>query len=256
MPMTQMQFRLSGFTFQPSWLGFLILLLCVPTFIKLGLWQLNKAHLKQEIQTSYNAAQDHLAQSFPQHEEHWDRWNYKKVKLSGRYETQYQILLDNQVEQSRGGFHVITPLKIEGREEYVLVNRGWVPGEDHHNTLPDIQTPSDNLEVVGLVWQPSKKIFTLESDAQKAQWQTVWQHMDMQRYQASVPIKILPVVIKLDAASAAGGFVRNWQLPAEKIATNMGYAYQWFGFAIASVLIFLYTSIKKNETNPHEPKAD
>jgi len=27
---------------------------------------------------------------------------------------------------------------------------------------------------------------------------------------------VLPVVIKLDAKSQAGGFVRNWQLPAEK----------------------------------------
>lgn len=245
MAMTQMQFRLSDFSFKPSWLGFLILLVCVPTFIKLGLWQLNKAHLKQEIQNSYNAAQDHLAQSFPQQVQDWSQWNYKKVKVSGHYETQYQILLDNQVEQSRGGFHVITPLKIEGRDEYVLVNRGWVAGTDNHSAVPDIQTPTDKLVVIGLVWQPSEKIFTLETAAQKTQWQTVWQHMDMKRYQTSVPITVLPVVIKLDAASDAGGFVRNWQLPAEKIATNMGYAYQWFGFAIASVLIFLYTSIKR-----------
>ncbi len=74
--------------------------------------------------------------------------------------------------------------------------------------------------------------------------------MDMARYQKIVPIRILPLVIKLDAKSTAGGFVRNWQLPPSKIATNMGYAYQWFGFAIASVLIYLFTSIKKaNNTN-------
>jgi len=69
--------------------------------------------------------------------------------------------------------------------------------------------------------------------------------MDLKRYQNSVAIKVLPIVIKLDTKSNAGGFVRNWQLPADKIATNMGYAYQWFGFAVASILIFLYTSIRK-----------
>jgi surfeit locus 1 family protein len=31
----------------------------------------------------------------------------------------------------------------------------------------------------------------------------------------------------------------------ERIATNMGYAYQWFGFALAALLIFLYMSISK-----------
>ncbi|MNG39039.1 hypothetical protein D3C84_1269540 [compost metagenome] len=69
--------------------------------------------------------------------------------------------------------------------------------------------------------------------------------MDLERYQKSVAINMLPIVIKLDAKSNAGGFIRNWQLPADKIATNMGYAYQWFGFAIASILIFLYTSVRK-----------
>ena len=73
--------------------------------------------------------------------------------------------------------------------------------------------------------------------------------MDLERYQNSVAIKVLPIVIKLDTKSNAGGFVRNWQLPADKIATNMGYAYQWFGFAVASILIFLYTSIKKQAIN-------
>jgi surfeit locus 1 family protein len=245
MAMTQKQFRLSDLRFRPSWLGFIILIVCIPTFIKLGLWQLNKAHLKQNIQDSYNQSLDNAALNLPEKLENFDAWNYKKVKVSGTYHTQYQILLDNQVEQSRGGFHVITPLKIVGRDEYVLINRGWIAGSENHNILPELTTPEGKVEVIGLVWLPSKKIFTLESAAQKSKWQSVWQNMDMQRYQNSVPIKVLPVVIKLDPQSNAGGFVRNWQLPAEKIATNMGYAYQWFGFAIASILIFLFTSIKK-----------
>jgi surfeit locus 1 family protein len=251
MAMTQMQFRFSNYNFRPSWLGFLILIVCIPTFIKLGLWQLNKAQLKQQIQTSYNQSLGDQALSLPEQLDNLDSWNYKKVKISGHYNTQYQILLDNQVEQSRGGFHVITPLKIDGRDEYVLINRGWVAGNENHTVLPDVITPTAKVEVIGLAWLPSKKIFTLESDAQKAQWQTVWQNLNMQRYQSGVPIKVLPIVIKLDANSNAGGFVRNWQLPAEKIATNMGYAYQWFGFAIASLLIFLYTSVTK--VNPNSP---
>lgn len=223
----------------------LILMICVPTFIKLGLWQYGKAQSRQQIQSSYNASLEQEALSLPAQLDNPDAWKHKKVKTTGHYETRYEILLDNQIEGSRAGFHVLTPLKIEGRDEYVLVNRGWVPGGTTHDELPAISTPEHMIEVVGLAWVPAKKIFTLESEAQRNQWNRVWQHMDMTRYQRSVPIKILPVVIKLDKHSHAGGFVRNWQLPAEKIATNMGYAFQWFGFAIASILIFLYTSIKK-----------
>ncbi len=223
----------------------MVLIICVPLFIKLGLWQYNKAHLKQDIQNSYNESLDNEALNLPAQLDNLDTWKHKKVKIKGHYETEYQILLDNQVEGSRGGFHVVTPLKIEGRNDYVLINRGWIAGGATHTEIPLINTPEELLEIVGLVWVPSKKIFTLESKAQKSQWDKVWQHMDLERYQNSVAIKVLPIVIKLDSKSNAGGFVRNWQLPADKIATNMGYAYQWFGFAIASILIFLYTSIKK-----------
>ena len=245
MRMTQKQFRLSDYKFRPSWLGFLVLIVCVPLFIKLGLWQYNKARLKQEVQTSYNASLEYDALTLPAKLENLDAWKYKKIKITGHYETEYQILLDNQVEDSSAGFHVITPLKIEGRSDYVLINRGWIAGKATHTDLPAITTPEGTVEIVGLVWVPSKKIFTLESTQEKSQWNEVWQHMDLERYQKNVPINVLPIVIKLDGNSDAGGFVRNWQLPAEKIATNMGYAYQWFGFAVASILIFLYTSITK-----------
>ncbi len=245
MRMPQKQFRFSNYIFSLSWTGLLVLIICVPLFIKLGLWQYNKAELKQEIQSRYNASLDNEALSLPAKLDNLDDWKHKKVKIKGHYETEYQILLDNQVEDSRGGFHVLTPLKIEGRNDYVLINRGWIAGTATHTEIPLISTPDELVEIVGLVWVPSKKIFTLESKAQKNTWNTVWQHMDLERYQNSVAIKVLPIVIKLDTKSNAGGFVRNWQLPADKIATNMGYAYQWFGFAIASNLIFLYTSIRK-----------
>ena len=245
MRMTQKQFRLSDYKFSPSWLGVVVLIICVPLFIKLGLWQYNKAQLKQAVQTSYNASLDYDALSLPKKLDNLDMWKYKKIKITGHYETRYQILLDNQVEENQAGFHVLTPLKIEGRNDYVLINRGWVAGKATHTDLPQVSTPEDTLEIVGLVWIPSKKIFTLETAQEKRQWNEVWQHMDLERYQKSVPINLLPIVIKLDSNSNAGGFVRNWQLPAEKIATNMGYAYQWFGFAVASILIFLYTSIGK-----------
>ena len=245
MRMTQKQFRFCSYSFRPSWLGFAVLVICVSLFIKLGLWQYNKAKLGQQVQTSYNESLDHEALELPASLENPELWKYKKVKINGRYETEYQILLDNQVEDNRAGFHVLTPLKIEGRNDYVLINRGWIPGGARHEDLPAISTPEGPVEIIGLVWLPSKKIFTLESKSERAQWSKVWQNMDMERYQRSVPLHLLPVVIRLDAKSNAGGFVRNWQLPAEKIATNLGYAYQWFGFAVASILIFLYTSIHK-----------
>jgi surfeit locus 1 family protein len=264
--MKQLQFRMHRYVFQPTLIGIILTLICIPLFIKLGLWQYNKAQQKQAIHEAYDQAKLDEALIFPlglidNKQSNMDGWNYKKVAVQGVYETKYQFLLDNQVEGDRVGYHVITPLKIDNSSEYVLVNRGWILGKDTHTELPIFATPLGKQTVSGQVWIPSKKIFTLENKDDLTEvnrksvnqpWQPVWQNMDMDKYKRSVPLIISPLAIKLDQNSHAGGFVRNWQIPAERITSNLGYAYQWFGFAMAALLIFLYmstTEIKSENNN-------
>ena len=257
--MKQIQFRMHRYVFRPSLIGTIITMMCIPLFIKFGLWQYHKAQQKMAIQTAYNVAKSDEAFQFPlgainNKVINFTDWNYKKIKLTGVYEPKYQFLLDNQVEGNQVGFHVITPLKIDHTTQYVLVNRGWILGKDLHAELPQFNTPTGVQSVIGQIWVPSKKIFTLEANANgvvtgvnqnNLPWQPVWQNMNIGRYQHSVPFVVSDFAIKLDQASGAGGFVRNWQMPVERIATNIGYAYQWFGFAIATLLIYIYMSVTK-----------
>lgn len=235
-----------GFSFKPSLIGTLLTLLFIPLFIKFGLWQYHKAAQKQAIQVAYNEAEVDAAFKFPLDVLNPADWNYKKVSVSGVYDTKYQFLLDNQVEANRVGYHVITPLKINATH-YVLVNRGWILGKDTHSELPTFDTPAGVQTVTGQVWLPSIKIFSLEDKTlvsnHSQTLQPVWQHMDLDKYQRLVPFVVSPLLIKLDQNSAAGGFVRNWQVPTARIMTHIGYAYQWFGFAIATLLIYIYMSV-------------
>lgn len=246
-----MQFKFLSYEFKPSLVGMLMMVVLVALFVKLGFWQYGKATLKQEIQKEYQQSVKNGVQELSQHIHSSEKLQYQKVKTSGEYATKYQILLDNQVENSIAGYHVLTPLSIVGTDQYVLVNRGWIAGKTTHADVPVFDTPAGMQQVEGMVWLPSKKIFTLEDKAAPNQanqsWQQVWQHLDMERYRKIVPLKLLPVIIKLDAQSKAGGFVRNWQMPAERIATHLSYAYQWFGFAFAAIAIYLYMSFKRIE---------
>lgn len=255
--MKQLQFRIRHYVFKPSLLGILLTVICIPLFIKLGLWQYHKAQQKQLIQDAYSQSRTDAALPFPldlnsKTDVEIDAWKYKKVAVIGEYDRKYQFLLDNQVENDRAGYHVITPLKISGSNEYVLVNRGWILAKDRHEDVPVFDTPSGVQKITGQIWVPSKKIFTLENKAESDNHKTlqrVWQNIDIAKYQKLVPFKVSPAAIKMDAESAGGGFVRNWQIPMERIATNIGYAYQWFGFALAALLIFLYMSISKSSSN-------
>ena len=242
--MKQKQFALSNYKFRPSWLGAIILLICVPLFIKLGLWQYHKAILKQQIQAQYELNAKEELTSLPGKNGDLSALQYKKVRIKGTYDTKHQILIDNQVEGNQAGFHVITPMKIDGQMDEVLINRGWIAAKENRNDIPEVITPTNEVEVVGQLWLPSSKVFTLETNAQKNGETVVWQYLDISRFQKNMP-NLLPVIIKLDEKSDAGGFVRHWEMPPSKIASHLGYAYQWFGFAFASIVIYLFTSFKK-----------
>ncbi len=244
-----MQFKFLNFEFRPTLFGTLITLISIPIFINLGLWQHNKAMLKQSIQNELTKNASRGVIDLAGHLKAPEALQYQKVKVFGKYDTRYQLLIDNKVENDKPGFHVITPIKIQNSNLYVLVNRGWIMGKDKHTDIPNFDTPDGIQEIEGVVWLPSKKIFTLEAKnltpATANTWQLIWQNMDMAKYKNAVPVNVLPVIIKLDPKSDAGGFVRNWQINQDRIMTNLGYAYQWFGFAFAAFVIYLYMSIKR-----------
>lgn len=234
------------YRFRPRLLPTVATLLLALLFVRLGLWQLHKAEAKQALQAQFDRYLHETPVTLPAQIDNAEDWRYRHVKVTGSYETQYQILLDNQVENGDAGYHVITPLHIEGADRYILVDRGWIPAPSQHSDIPPVVTPEGVQQLSGNLWLPSTKIFTLGEPPADGKWQPVWQNMDMQRYLKSVPLKLYPLVIRLDPDSKAGGFVRNWPHPAERIETNLGYAYQWFGFAVTLVAIYLVLTFRRS----------
>lgn len=213
--------------------------------IKLGLWQYDKAALKQTLQTQLEERLKMPPTALPAEVSDMEAWRYRRVKFVGTYDTRHQVLLDNQVENTVAGYHVLTPMQVEGCKGYVLVDRGWVPGSADRK-VPVISAPQGRQEIEGDIWFPSSKFFSLEAPPPVGgNWQQVWQNMDMQRYASSVPFVVQTFVVRLDPKSGAGGFVRNWALPGEHITNHLGYAYQWFGFALTLFVIYIVLNVKR-----------
>jgi surfeit locus 1 family protein len=231
----------------------LVMALC----IKAGLWQYNKAESKKALQTQLSARLNEPAISLNDHVSDLrtgdiESLRFKRVKVSGNYDPRYQVLLDNQVDNTVVGYHVLTPMQIEGTKEYVLVNRGWIAGNPNR-IVPEVATPMGEQTIEGDIAVPLSRFFTLEDSASKEEKRKIednpiWQHIDMQLYAKSVPFAIQPFIVRLDSKSnAEGGFKRNWPLPAERISMHLGYAYQWFGFALTLLVIFIVLNVKKVE---------
>ncbi len=129
----------------------------------------------------------------------------------------------------------------------MLVNRGWIPASAEHRVVPDVATPTGIVELAGTAVVPGTRFFTLKADGETGGWQTVWQNLDLDRYAERVGFPIQPVVLQLDPDSTAGGFVREWPRPDERIQTNLSYAIQWWTFAATTVVLWLVFNIRRSD---------
>jgi surfeit locus 1 family protein len=241
--------------FRPPWIASLAVLLLLPGLIGLGVWQLQRAQEKRALQAQYDSragAQPLPLAPYPQEAADLQ---FRRVRARGVFEAHYQVLLDNRVYQGRPGYHVLTPLRIEGSEVRVLVNRGWVELGERRERLPAVEVPLDTVDIVGTATVPAERPFLLGTlEILRERGPTVWQQLDLERYTNSVPFKLQPIVILLDPQSATGGFTRDWARLDAGIAVHQGYAFQWFALAGALLVLYVYFG-RRAGRRPDQPEG-
>jgi len=228
---------------QVAILGGLLLAVLIPAFVSLGLWQWRKAESKTALQHELDSRSHDAPIVMPVQAVDAETLRYRRVILRGRYDAARQVLLDNQLHQEQAGYHAITPLRLTGSDMHVLIDRGWLPAPADHGMTPPAEVPAGEIEISGIAVVPARRFFNLMPQP-TAGWAPVWQNLDLERFCSAAPYPLQPVVIQLDAA-APGGFVRQWPRPDERADRHLSYALQWFGFAIASLGIWLYFLLRR-----------
>jgi len=220
--------------------GGALVALLVPLFVSLGQWQWHKAEAKHARQALLDRRAAEAPVQIGPTAVDAESLRYRHVTVRGHYEPARQILIDNRVHRERAGYHVVTPLRIEGSDMRVLVNRGWIPAAAEHRQVPRVDTPDERVELLATAIVPGTRFFVLAAEPAATGWQTVWQNLDLDRYRQTPGFPVQPVVLELDPASPGGGFVRDWPRPDARIERHIGYAWQWFGFAAATLGIWLF----------------
>lgn len=245
--------RVLAGSFRPTLWPTLAAALLIPLFLAAGHWQWNKAVLKAERQQQLDARGARSALAVPATPADAETLNYRKLVARGHYEPQFQILIDNRTHNGQAGYHVVTPLHVDGSDVRLLVNRGWIPAPGDRQQIPAFDTPTDPVQVKGMAIIPPARFFTLGSpnSVNGQAWQSVWQNLDLERYRASVGFPIQPVVLQLDPTTTGDdGFVREWQRPDERRFVNVGYALQWWGFAATTLVLWVVLSWRRRTPEP------
>ena len=226
----------------------LAFLLVLPVLIGLGFWQLDRAEQKIELQAQYDARLSETPITIGAALRQPAELQYHRVSISGYYDHSHTVYLDNRVHKGVPGYYVITPLRLDNSETRVLVNRGWVRLGTDRAKLPDVQPSRMLQQITGVATVPHAKVFRLApAEPIGKQWQQVWQHMSMKRFAEAVSYPVQPVVVLLDPASQAEGFVRQWRRFDAKVTIHQGYAFQWFSMAVVLVGIYAFYTLRRSK---------
>ena len=146
------------------------------------------------------------------------------------------VFLDNRQMNARPGFFVVTPLKLAGSGEAVLVQRGWSPRDfTDRARVPAVPTSSGEVEVAGQIAPPPARLYEFAGSASGPIRQNLY--LDAFSRELGVPLKPLSV-LQDDAPAAADGLLRQWPRPAVDVHKHYGYAFQWF--ALCALMAGLY----------------
>ena len=209
--------------------------------IALGTWQLGRGAEKRELSARF-AAQ---AAQPPVHvgpvELAADDVELRRVETRGVFEPRHAVYLDNRVRRGVPGYHVVMPLRIEGSDNHVLVNRGWIAAPAHRGELPQVRTPREQVGVTGIAVVPGRRMLELSSAVIEGQ---IWQNLTIERYRRAMPLRVQPFVLRQDSA-LDDGLVREWDAPDFGIDKHYGYAFQWFALAAALFVFYVVTQFKR-----------
>jgi surfeit locus 1 family protein len=233
--------------FAPKWPWLLLTAAVLPVFVSLGFWQWNRGQARAAQWDEFasgdgpaiEAPADALAR-MPRH---------TRVRVTGRLDGERQFLLENLSYRGAPGYQALTVMQLLGGRR-LLVNRGWVPFSGFREQLPDLGLPPDAAHELTLAGRiGALPVAGLPSGqappALDGPWPRVASFPTLAQLEAAYGAPLLPVVLLLDATSGPG-YLRDWQpggLPPER---HIGYAVQWWAFAVLLLGLFIGLNLKRS----------
>jgi surfeit locus 1 family protein len=234
--------------FTPRWYAVLLTVAALPLFVALGFWQWQRGQARQAqweefARTDAPAVQASAASlaTLPR---------FSRVRVAGEPDGERQFLLENISHGGAPGYQVLTVLRLtEGSR--LLVNRGWLPFSGYREQLPDVRLPAAEADGE---WTVSGRLSGLPvaglasgqlGPALSGPWPRVASFPTLAQLEAAYGAPLLPVVLLLDAGPAPG-YLRDWTPPGLPPERHVGYAVQWWCFAVLLLGLFIGLNLKKS----------
>ena len=157
----------------------------------------------------------------------------RQVDLIGQYDDAAVVVLRGQSQQGVPGVRILTPLRLAGRADAVLVQRGFVTSGDARTVDLSGLREAGQLRVRGIAFAvPAQAGEPVEEKGQ-----LTWRRVDLPAIGARLPYAVLPFVVLQLPDSSLPRLPRRDDPPALDDGPHLSYAIQWFSFAVTALVV-------------------
>ena len=232
----------AGRRFRPALLPTLAAVAVIGVTILLGNWQARRAELRGSLQQQAETMAREPPLSIRRSADITQDMRYRRASVAGEYSGARQIWLDNRTYKGAAGFRILTPLRLEDGT-HLLIDRGWIAAVSSSvgRAPPAAEPPPGRVTVTGRLNQPPAKFLEL---AHAEPTTRVVQNLDLPEYAKATGLTLAPLILE-QAPGASDGLVRDWPPPDLGRDKNVGYMWQWYGFATLTAVLWLVFSWRR-----------
>lgn len=215
--------------------------------VSLGNWQMRRGDAKLALQAQSDAAERApLLDVVPSRSAIEDAASNlpRKVRISGVFDPEGTVYLDNRTLHGIAGYYVITPLVIGDGLPAVLVDRGWkARGGGERTEAVAARPPVGRVSIEGLAVARPSALFEL-GHAPVLRVPGAWQNLDYDAYERAAGRSVARFVIRQTSDTRVDDvrdeLRREWPPVASGVDRHRAYAFQWYALAalIASLAAY------------------
>jgi surfeit locus 1 family protein len=220
---------------------------------RLGIWQLDRLAQRRALNSSLNTRMAQPALTLAGAAIDPDALEYRRVEVRGVYDSAQEIVLRNRELDGTPGVHILTPLRLSGSDTAVLVDRGWIPRDQADPAARSaFAAPPGQVLVTGIARRSQENLDGPQDPPLGPQRLRLdaWFRVNIASIQQQAGYPLLPIFIEQQPAPGDPALPRRVATADLGEGPHMGYAVQWFAFAIILVVgyvAFTYQQIRRGK---------
>jgi surfeit locus 1 family protein len=221
-----------------NWKLTLLCAVFIGLFIYLGNWQLERARQKRVLLQAYSDRTKQQSLAASKLDENQDL-RFFLTQLRGQFDNEHTFLLDNKTFNGEVGYEIFTPFISPDLPKAILVDRGFVPLLRKREDLPTIKAIQGNTFITGMLNLPPTYVSFGDILANPTlQWPLQVEYIDIAQLTGFYQKPLYRYILTLDPQHPAA-YPLKWQIVAVGPERHMGYALQWFAFALTLLILFV-----------------